>query len=64
MLEKKWLRIGAELELRARLLYVLGRCEEAMKDIQRVFKFFADRQGMSVASLIKRLKLAKLKPLA
>jgi hypothetical protein len=63
MLEKKWLRIGGEIELRACLLYVLGRYEEAAKDIQRVSKFFSDRQGMSVANLIKRLKLTKLSPL-
>ena len=60
-LERNWLQVGSEIELRARLNYVLGNYSLAIHDLALVEKFFSDRQDMSVNDLIRRYKLENLK---
>jgi hypothetical protein len=60
-LEQDWLHVGAELELRACLKYVLGDDSGAFEDVGKTAAFFSDRQGMSVAHLIERRNLERLK---
>ncbi len=60
MLREFALDQGSERILRATLEYVGGNFDAALAELKRVAAEFADRQGMSVETLVKRLCLKEL----
>ncbi|MFY0571049.1 DUF4304 domain-containing protein [Archangium lansingense] len=63
MLREFSLDEGTQRILRAELEYVGGNFNAALAELKLVAAEFADRQGMSIESLIERHRLHELKPL-